>query len=98
MGNLFKDIGRGLEKTVSWIPHTTAREKRDAMAQTTAQIGYYTEAKNQLINQNKENEQQKSIERARINEKEIRARRNSFRAKTPSAASAVTNEVKSTLG
>ena len=98
MSNILKKIGDAAAKTVSWIPHTTAAEKRAAMQQTTAQIAYYTEAKNQLIAQNKTNEDQKSVERAKINEKAIRARRTAFRSSSSNVTAPATNEVKSTLG
>lgn len=95
-------LSNGLKKVEravgSVIPHTSAAEKRAAMQATTAQIGYYTEAKNQLISQNAETETQKSVERAKINEKGIRAKRNASRSKSSSISTPVDNEVKSTLG
>ena len=97
MSSILKKIGDVAAKTVNWIPHTTAAEKRASMQATTAQIGYYKQAKEDLINQNRETESQKSIERAKINEKTIRARRNQFRTKLPTGAPETT-EVKNTLG
>lgn len=95
-------LSKGLKSVehyiASKVPHTTAKEKRDAMAQTTAQIAYYTEAKNELVAQHTEAETQKSVERAKINEKGIRARRNAFRSKSSSITAPVESEVKSTLG
>ncbi len=91
-------LGTLAAEGLSKIPHTTAKEKRDTMAATTAQIGYYTEAKNQLIAQAAENEVQKSIERAKINEKAIRARRNAFRGSASNVTAPVTSDLQSTLG
>jgi hypothetical protein len=91
-------VYKPIEKTIAKIPHTTMAEKRAQMEATTAQIGYYQEAKTQLQEQAKQNEAQKSMERARINEKQIRARRNAFRSKTSINDTVDTSSVKSQLG
>lgn len=97
MSNVFKSIGDAAAKTVNWIPHTTAAEKRAQMQLTTEQIGLYKSQKEELAKTRKDTEEQKSIERAKINEKTIRSRRNQFRTKSASD-STETGELKNTLG
>jgi len=88
--SLLHDVGRKLEKVVSWIPHTTASEKRTAMQAAKQQIDYYKTAKEDLLTQRTENENQKKEERQRINEKEIRARQRQYRRGGFMAAPSVT--------
>ncbi len=76
-------LSKGLKKTENWvanrIPHTSEADRRAAMQATKEQIDYYQKAKQELENTKAEAEKQKSIERAKINEKEIRARQRQYR-------------------
>jgi len=97
MANFFKKVGDAFSKTVNWIPHTTAADKRQqkaTMAATTAQIGYYQEQKNQLVASAAEDTAQKATERKRINEKQIRAKRATYRSR----GSVATTQDSSTVG
>lgn len=101
MGNFFKDIGNAASKVVSWVPHTTAADKRAqnaAMAATTAQIGYYQEQKNQLVASAAADTAQKATERQRINEKQIRAKRATYRSRGSVTAAPDTSTVSDKLG
>lgn len=76
-------LSKNLKKAEHWIsskiPHTHSSEKRAAMAAAKEQIDFYKQQKEDLIHQREENEQEKSTERARINEKQIRARQRQYR-------------------
>ena len=93
-------LSKSLKKAEHWIgskiPHTKESEKRAAMQATKEQINYYKEAKEDLTKTRNENEEQKKMERQRINEKEIRSRQRMYRRggflETPA------NEPKETLG
>lgn len=76
-------LSNGLKKAERWIgskiPHTSAAEKREAMQAAKEQIDYYKTAKDELVNTRNANEEQKKMERQRINEKEIRARQRTYK-------------------
>lgn len=80
MANFFKDVGRGLEKTVSWIPHTTAAEKRATMGAAKEQMDFYHQQKEELHKVADDVSKQKMAEHQKINEKQIRALRRNYRS------------------
>jgi hypothetical protein len=98
VANFFKKVGDAVAKTVSWIPHTTAAEKRSAMAATSAQISYYQESKAQLLASAAADTEQKGIERKRINEKQIRAKRAAYRSRGAVTPPQDTSTPSGTLG
>lgn len=93
-------LSAGLKKAERWIgskiPHTSQAEKRQAMQAAKEQIDYYQKAKEDLVQTRNENEAEKKTERNKIGEKEIRARKATY--KRGGFLEAPATEVKSTLG
>lgn len=87
-------LSKGLKKAEHWvaskIPHTTAKDKREAMQAAKEQIDYYKTAKDELIKTRNENDAEKKMQRERINQKELRARQRVYKRggfmEAPSAA------------
>lgn len=75
MSDFLKGLGRALEKTVSWVPHTTQQEKRNARMQ----MDMYNQEKQRLADEGNRIADQKHRENQRIQEKQIRAMRRNFR-------------------
>lgn len=71
-----KSIERGISNA---IPHTHSSEKRAAMNAAKEQIDYYQKAKEDLVKTRTEAENEKSMQRSKINEKQIRARQRLYR-------------------
>lgn len=78
--NFFKKIGKKIEKTISnIIPHTHSAERRATMAAAKEQINFYHEQKEELTKARQATETEKTAERSRINEKQIKARQRTYR-------------------
>ncbi len=75
LSNGLKKIEKGI---ASKIPHTTAADKRQAMQASKEQIDYYQKAKEDLVSARKDSDEQKKMERQKINEKEIRGRKRQY--------------------
>ena len=76
-------LSTGLKKAEKYIsskiPHVHESEKRASMQAAKEQIDYYRAAKNELGAERAANEAEKQSERAKINEKQIRARKATYR-------------------
>lgn len=98
--NIFKKIGKGIERTVGKIiPHTSAADKRAQMQATKEQMDFYREQKEQLHKQADELATQKDYESKRLHEKQIRALRGNFKSRRGFLGSdADNNQPKETLG
>jgi hypothetical protein len=93
-------LSKGLKKAERYvsskIPHTHEAEKRASMQAAKEQIDFYQKSKDELDKRTKESEDQKKQERERINEKQIRARKATFRR--GGFLEAPSSEPKNTLG
>lgn len=76
-------LSKGLKKAERWvsskIPHTHSAEKRAAMNAAKEQIDFYKAAKEDLGKARDEAANEKKMERQRINEKQIRAKKATYR-------------------
>lgn len=79
MSWLSKILKKGEEWISNRIPHTSEAEKRAAMQAAKEQIDYYKSAKEELANAKTEAENEKKRQRQKIGEKEIRARKATYR-------------------
>lgn len=92
-------LSKGLksaEHFVAKIPHTTAKEKRDAMQAAQEQISYYKTAKEDLIKTRNEADAEKKNEASKINSAKIKARQRLY--KRGGFLEAPTTQPKETLG
>lgn len=79
MSWLSKGLKSAERKIGSWIPHTSAAEKRQQMQATKEQMDFYRDQKETLHKQNEDLAKQKGIEQQKLHEKQIRALRGTYR-------------------